>query len=286
MKKNLLNNLAFIIFGLVLAGAVSAFAVWSNPSANAPSGNIAAPVHTGPSQIKATGDCTTSNCGGLSVGPLAVFSNAEFDDKVYFNGVVRGGTSLDSNASSVVDFGSSTNSTGTTSGYVGAGNASVTGLIQDKDLASNVASNARNTLCAYGYTGKIVPCTTPDAGEVYAVGVQTLIYTLPDYLYDSNKPVDQDYIAVVCLSTAAKRPLTFRVPFSNGNFSTTDVVSIRAGQACSDRDPSTYNVVLAASSTKVPPVTEKCVYEADDPNYTGAAYQGYSVNIAPAMQCH
>ncbi|MES2224660.1 MAG: hypothetical protein V4478_01595 [Patescibacteria group bacterium] len=141
MKHTLLHNLKFIVFGLAVAislGIVAA-APWAEPSSVAPEGNIAAPLHTGPSQIKS---------GGLSVDTFLAAQNAQFGQQVFFTGMVRGGTSADTD--STVRFGTG----GMHTNMTATGDVSAVGTI----ASSSVANANSSALCATA-EGTIVTCT-------------------------------------------------------------------------------------------------------------------------------
>ncbi len=92
MKKTLLTNLTFIIFGVIVAiGASYAHASWggltnsySGPSASFPNNNAATPVYVNSTdQVKA---------GSLSIGEWFIaLANAQVDGTTFFTGGLRGG---------------------------------------------------------------------------------------------------------------------------------------------------------------------------------------------------
>ena len=145
MKKNILQNLQFILIGIIIAGSITvAYADgWLDPSAAAPANNVAAPIHTGPTQVKD---------GGLAVGTFAVQQNALFSQNTYVNGSIFGGQPGDS--SSQVNIGGIDHSNVThTIPVTVSGDVTVTGSIND----ASVAGPSNNNLCA-GKDGTIILC--------------------------------------------------------------------------------------------------------------------------------
>lgn len=273
MKKNILQNLKFIAFGLVLAAGISAVAAgtWNVPTAAAPAGNIAAPIHAGPTQGKTTGTCTQANCGGLSVNSFAVQQNAQFDQQVFFKGMIRGGDP--SQADSQVKFGDGAHAV---SGTI-AGNASAVGALQ----SGGVANGKSGALCA-GKDGTIIVCAAAATQpESYTVPAQVLVHAMPDYLYS---PGGERYIPSICLSGNALRNLSFTIIYTEDTgASKTAVVSIPTGQQCSTHAP--LNVVFSAPHTIVGDASNACTYEGNDTMYTAPAYQGYGVSVDTSIQC-
>lgn len=275
MKKTLLQNTKYIIFGLILAFAASVFAgTWTNPTTTAPGGNLAVPIHTGPTQVKGSGACTAGNCGGLSVGTFSVAKNAEFDQDVYFNGVVRGDTPADTASS--VNFGDSTHVVNATIN----GNASVVGVLK----SGGVANSSSASLCA-GVDGAIKVCGAATAvKENYTVPAQSLVRPMPDYAYTSS---GRKYIVTVCLSDTAQRALTFHVKYNEDTGTQRyATVNLSANQLCGYENNSDSTVVLSAPATKVGPATNKCVYEGADTTYQSPAYQGYAVSVDQSLRCN
>ncbi|MFZ4500062.1 MAG: hypothetical protein ACOYMZ_01010 [Minisyncoccia bacterium] len=131
MKKTLLTNLKYIAFGLVFAFGVSVTAQWAAPSADLYAGNKSLPVHVGPAQIKS---------GGLSVQDFLVSQNSSFEQTLSLQGVVRGGTPVDTNSTVAV---------GSTAGGV-VGNIAVSGNILANSYIQNqrVANDSNKALCA------------------------------------------------------------------------------------------------------------------------------------------
>ncbi len=273
MKKNILQNLKFIAFGLVLAAGIGAAAAgtWTAPTGIAPAGNIAAPLHAGPTQGKTTGTCTPANCGGLSVNTFAVQQNAEFDQQVFFKGMIRGGDPAQ--VDSQVKFGDSSHKV---SGTI-AGNASAVGALQ----SSGVANGQSGTLCA-GKDGTIIVCAAAATqAESYTVPAQVLVHPMPDYVYT---PGGERYILSVCLSGNALRNLSFTVIYTEDTgASKTAVVNIPTGQQCSSHAP--LDVVFAAPHTIVGDASNACTYEGNDTMYQSPAYQGYAVSVDTSIQC-
>lgn len=275
MKKTLLNNLKFIIFGLVVAiGVSAAYAVsnnWAAPTSSAPSNTIEVPLHTGPDQIK---------IGGLSVGPFAAFSNAELNQQVYLNGMVRGGDPTTAN--SQVKFGDSAHVVNSTV----AGNVNVVGTLQ----GSSVANANSSTLCA-AKDGTIITCgAAPAVAETYTIAAQQIVWPIPDYAYTGNS--NNSYAVAFCLSSPALRNLQFTVIYATGAGIPYQVrtvsATIPAGQSCMNNAPS--GVVLAADSnpanhTKVGNAQSQCLYNGTDVTYQSPAYQGYAVNVDPSLRC-
>ncbi len=274
MKKTLLNNLKFIVLGLVLSFGIGAYATgtWNAPTASAPSGGIDVPLHTGPDQIKTTGSCTSGNCGGLSVGPFAVFSNTEFDQTAYFNGMIRGGNS--STANSQVTFGDSSH---TVNGDV-AGNVSAVGALQD----GGVANSDNSTLCA-ATDGTISVCGAPaPTEEIYTVPAQQVAWPMPDYAYDGNP--QHAYVEAVCLSGPALRAFKLKITYTSAQGTQgSAALTINPGQSCASNAPT--SVVLSAPATKVGQPQSQCIYDTSDPTYQAQPYQGYAVDVDPSLQC-
>lgn len=275
MKKNILQNLKFITFGLVLAAGVSAFAgTWAGPTASAPTNNVAVPVHTGLTQVKTTGTCVENNCGGLSVGTFSVLQNAEFDHNVFFKGMVRGGTPEQTD--SQVNFGDNTHVVNVSV----TGGASAVGALQSK----GIANSSNSTLCA-SKNGIVTICGSAAATqESYTVPAQQLVYAMPDYAYT---PGGEKYIPTICLSSTALRQLSFTISYTEDTgASKTANVTVKAGQLCSDRSSSEQGIVLSAPHTKVGDATNKCTYEGTDSTYQSPAYQGYAVTVDSSLRCH
>ncbi len=268
MKKNILPNLTFILLGLVVALALNASAdTWAGPTGSAPANNIAAPLHVGPDQIKA---------GGLSVGTLAVAQNAEFEQQVFFNGMIRGGNG--STADSKVSFGDTAHIVnGTVKGDVNA-----TGTLTSAQLA-----NSSSTSVCAATDGTISLCGAATAQkQVYTVPAQTLVYPMPDYAYT---PGGQKYILSVCVSSPAQLQIPFTIRYTDPSNNTTNYgnLTINAGQNCAQTPIANGSyAVLSAPATQVPPATNQCTYETSDPTYQATPYQGYSVSVDPSIQCH
>ncbi len=142
MKKTLITNLKYLAFALVVAFGTSALADWANPGAAAPSGNIAAPLHVGPYQIKD---------GGLSVNGFAAYNNSAFSQHITLDGIVRGGVPTDT--TSTVTFGNPAVATT----MLVSGNIASNSYIQ----SLSVANTANNTLCADA-VGAIYTCNSSD----------------------------------------------------------------------------------------------------------------------------
>lgn len=275
MKKNLLTNLKYIIFGLVLAFGITAFAgTWANPTTAAPGNNAAVPIHTGPTQIKSSTSCTAGNCGGLSVGTFSVAKNAEFDQDVYFKGIIRGGTPADTN--STVKFGDDSH---VVSAAIN-GNASVVGALK----SSGVANSGNAALCG-GVDGAIKVCgAATTVKENYTVPAQPLVRPMPDYAYTAG---GQKYIVSVCLSDTAQRALTFHVNYKDDTgIQRYATVQLNANQLCGYQNTSDGTIALNAPATKVGPATNKCAYEGNDTTYQSPAYQGYSVTVDQSLHCN
>lgn len=264
MKKNILQNLKFIAFGLVLAAGISvAYAgIWSEPAGAAPASNVAVPLHSGPTQVKT---------GGLSVGPFAAGQNGQFDQQIFVNGMLRGSDATQAN--SQVKFGDTAHTVNATV----TGNASAVGALK----SSGIANSQSGALCA-AKDGTIVVCGAAEVqAENYSVPAQVLVYPMPDYAYTSGGP---RYIPSLCLSSTAFRNLNFLVKYTEDTGTSRSVImTVRTGQMCADRTSS--NVVLSAPHTIVKDATGKCTYEGNDTNYQSPAYQGYSVTVDPSLQC-
>ena len=141
MKKNLLTNLKFIAFGIVVALGMSyASAAWNDPSTGAPGTNIALPIHMGQSQLKD---------GGLSVNTFTAWQNAHFVQQVFINEMLSAVT-----GSTLVRFGGA-DALGTTRTVAVdvSGGFTTTGTIK----AVNVAGTSEGKLCATA-DGTIVRC--------------------------------------------------------------------------------------------------------------------------------
>jgi hypothetical protein len=279
MKKTLLTNLKFIAFGLVIALSINAYAAWTAPTGSAPANNVDVPLHVGPDQIKIDAPASPNNSGGLSVGSFIANQNAEFDQQVFFNGMIRGGNG--STADSQVSFGDSSH-------VVNAnvkGDTSAKGLLTNNSLSNTQAT----TLCA-ATDGTISLCGAAVAQkETYAVSAQQLVYPVPDYAYT---PGGQQYILSICLSSPAQRSLPFTIKYTgaNGAGGTAGYIgslTINPGQNCAQTPlaDGTY-AVLSAPATKVPPATNQCTYQGNDTTYQSPAYQGYAVTVDPSIQCH
>jgi hypothetical protein len=276
MKKTILKNLKFIIIGLVVASSFTALAAgtWNDPTANAPANNVAVPIHTGPDQVKTTATCVSGNCGGLSVGPFAVFSNAEFDQQVFFNGMIRGGSATTTD--SQVNFGDTSHEV---NGTV-AGNVSAVGALQSK----SVANASSSPLCA-GTDGTIVVCgAAPTATESYSIAAQEVVWPIPDYDYTENLSPQDDYYVAFCLNTPAQRSINFTVEYtSDKGVSRTVNVTIPFGQSCVNTGPA--NTAQEAPHTDVGNASAQCLYNTADPYYQSPVYQGYSVDVDPSLRC-
>jgi hypothetical protein len=135
MKQQILSNLKYLAFGLVLAVAVgSIHAQTTTP----PGGNIDAPLHTGPSQIKD---------GGLSVNAFAAYQDASFNQQVFFNGAVFGGQpGAGSSTVSIGDANAPAN-------IAADGAENTSGTI----TSASVANQSNHTLCA-DTSGTIIIC--------------------------------------------------------------------------------------------------------------------------------
>ena len=106
MKKNLLTNLKYIAFGLVLATLASyAHASWgtlantyTGPTGSFPSNTTPFPLNVGVvDQIKV---------GGLSLGgPFIAAANAQIDGSAIFHGAIRGGIPANAGSDQTVSFG-------------------------------------------------------------------------------------------------------------------------------------------------------------------------------------
>ncbi len=145
MKKTLLQNFKYLSFGLVLAAGLSVVsaAAWSGPAASSPQNNIAAPLHTGPAQVKS---------GGLSVNTFLASQNAQFGQQVFFKGIVRGGTPTDTD--STVLFGIPSMPTN----LAASGDVAAKGTIK----SDSVANASSSPLCATA-NGTIVLCAAGTA---------------------------------------------------------------------------------------------------------------------------
>jgi hypothetical protein len=279
MKKTLLTNLKFIAFGLVVAAGISVAAAgtWNGPTATAPANNVDVPIHVGPDQRKTTGNCTSFNCGGLSVGAFSVFQNAEFDDQVYFNGMIRGGAPIPATTDSKVTFGDG----GHLVNGVTTGDLNATGALQ-----SQAISNTQSTPVCAASDGTIYLCggTPPAAPGSYVVYSQKLVYPMPDYAYTASGP---RYIVNVCLNGAAKRPLSFTVNYTDdGGRAQVATATVRSGQTCSDLPSSQSSIEYqSAPHTIVGDAQLACTYEGSDTTYQAPPYQGYAVTVDRAVRC-
>lgn len=101
--KTFFSNLKFVVVGIIIAIGLSyaSAASYTEPTGTPPANNTDTPLNIGTtSQVKVSGDCTSNNCGGLSVGAFSAMQNAEFDGQTFFNGVwnaitqVSGGTKI------------------------------------------------------------------------------------------------------------------------------------------------------------------------------------------------
>ncbi len=168
LKKTIINNLKYIAVGMVVAISISyAYAAWgtpagtyTDPTGTPPANNIDMPLNVGATdQVKSIGSCVAGNCGGLSLnGAFLASENAQFNQQVFFNGVLGGGTAPLASASAV-RFGG-TDSAGYTQGasIVTSGGVNATVSMQGSTLAN---ADGTKTLCADS-GGHIVFCNIVD----------------------------------------------------------------------------------------------------------------------------
>lgn len=142
MKKNILTNLKYLAFALVLALGTSVLADWISPIAVSPAGNRAVPLHVGPYQVKDS---------GLSVNGFAAYQNSSFNQHLALKGVVRGGVPTDT--TSTVMFGRADAPTN----VIISGNVASKLYLQSQSVANNV----NKTLCADA-GGAIHTCESKD----------------------------------------------------------------------------------------------------------------------------
>ncbi len=157
-----MQNLKFILVGVVIVGGITvAYADgWLNPTAAAPTANIPAPIHTGPTQVKD---------GGLAVGTFAVQQNALFAQNTYVNGAIYGGQPGDVGSTvkiGGIDTGGNTHTIPVTV----TGDVNVKGTI----VGSTVANANNSNLCA-NKDGTITLCNINNtaAGHSVALSVQS-----------------------------------------------------------------------------------------------------------------
>lgn len=139
----MLKKIKLTLFGLALvfgAQMISA-QTWTDPTTTPSGDNMEVPVNaTGVSQTKQ---------GGLSVGAFIAAQDAQFDQQLFLNGMVRGSDPTDLSADSTVLFGGNGK---TVSGSV-TGNLSADTFIQMTTLGGAAAT----PLCA-DEMGNIIAC--------------------------------------------------------------------------------------------------------------------------------
>ena len=95
MKKELIQSLKIIIFGIVVTFGMSYLLAWTGPPANPPANNIDAPINVGINdQIKGGGNSVGSLLhinGSLSSNSLAVFGPATISDNLTVDYLKGGG---------------------------------------------------------------------------------------------------------------------------------------------------------------------------------------------------
>jgi hypothetical protein len=276
MKHAMIQNLKYVLFAGVIALGISAYAApFANPAGSAPSGNVSAPLHTGPDQIKD---------GGLSVGTFAAFKNAQFSQQAFFNGTINGVADDDGN--SWLNLGDANRLV----------NASVAGNIGATDYIKStpLSNDASKILCAKT-DGTITLCDQTAAPQAsYTIYNQTLVYPYPDYAISPGFP---DYYnnqskgphVAVCMSGTAKQGTDYVVKWGPLNSRSTRTVTIPLGQNCSPDETGsqtgTGRIVWSAPHTLTSDPVNVCVYKADDKNYLATPYQGVSITVDPAVRC-
>lgn len=256
MKQFLLNNLKALALGIILAAAVGSVyaATWTQPTASAPSNNVPTPLHTGDSQVKN---------GGLSVGSFAAYDNSLFDQKVYFKGIIRGGTPDQTNSQVTIG-----DADAVTHAAI-AGNVTTTDFLQNEAMANPSGTN----LCADA-SGNVVLCTGTASDDRNNVSSQNLMHPRVDYEYDGTP--SKKYFSTVCTDLVAKNSLTFIVEGTGDNGELINQsVTVPAGQTCGASDSGSQN----GPHTQVGSPTNVCVYWQPDPTYQS------QITVDPSIRC-
>lgn len=170
MKKTLLKNIAYVVFGLAVAYGLSfASAAFDTPAAAAPGANIDVPLHMGPNQVKD---------GGLSVGSFADMQDASFKQQTFIDSTIYGGAPWYGPGSPVY-FGDMSISP---AHLRVNGDVRVAGALQ----SDSVKNSQNESLCADS-NGKMYPCGAPVpppssqvtlTPSIMAQGYNTLKYTV------------------------------------------------------------------------------------------------------------
>ncbi len=212
MKKNLLTNLKFIAFGIVVAYAMNyvSASAWINPPANPPINNTDQPVNVSATdQVK--GDPASGTGGGLSVLGFVAGQNAQFEKGVFVGGIIRGDSPFAPTTSSTVRFGGATG-LGTTRTVNLAMNGSLDTKVSVS--ASNLANVSSKEVCADA-NGNLVFCTTTPPPAACSI---TSFTATPSTITTTPASTNLQWATTNCTSVTIDGALQAS-PNGNDNFS-------------------------------------------------------------------
>lgn len=150
-NNKIIDTAKILVLGLILAVGVSYVGAWVGPSENPPGGNLPAPINISAfDQLKDTGPCSSSQCGGLSVGTFLASKASQFTDRV----------TLDHPTNHSIDLYLGSNKLNPLSSELGPGTG---GDIYLREYAV-FGSSAIDPLCIERASGKITPCGAPPVG--------------------------------------------------------------------------------------------------------------------------
>ncbi len=260
MKKQTISLIFTLILGLTLSVGLSYLhAAWSDPAGTPPAGNLYAPITTSDgAQVKE---------GGLSVNTFTATKHAQFDQRTFFRGSLKGGTPA---TTGVLQIGGTpanaddqyrvrTNVTGDVYSLLTLG-------------STELISNEKNRLCG-DTEGHVVLCPQYSPIPLWEVRTVSARSSYPG-------AVDQDQYALVCRADlgqpAPSGGVTARVQVEWQGTSRLpefcDVV-IPAGEYGAEHEQRTRSIF---------PIARTCAVDA----WLGSVpFSGTQINIHPDAQC-